>query len=136
MARAAEQISARTTAEARTLKLFRAFSDPTRLRLLALLRTAKRQSAGEVCVCDLVTVLSVPQPTASRHLAYLRSVGLVMCRKEGAWCYYQLAPANGPVHRKLLATLDVCDAGVPEIAQDVQRLRAVGCCDARDPGYC
>lgn len=116
--------------EPRVPKLFRAFSDPTRLRLLALLRTAKREGDGEVCVCDLVGVLGVPQPTASRHLAYLRGVGLVTCRKEGAWCHYRLAPADGPVHRKLLATLDVCDAAMPEIAADAERLRLTGCCAA------
>jgi ArsR family transcriptional regulator len=119
-------------AEARTFKLFRAFSDPTRLRLLRLLRQAKREGDGEVCVCDLVSVLSIPQPTASRHLAYLRGVGLVACRKQGAWCHYRLAPADGPVHRRLLATLDVCDAAVRELAADAERFRLAGCCVARD----
>src|SRR5215216_1599114 len=47
--------------------MFRAFSDRTRLRLLHLLA-----HGGEVCVCDLVGVLGVPQPKVSRHLAYLR----------------------------------------------------------------
>ena len=50
--------------------VFRAFSDRTRLRILHLLR------GGELCVCDLVKVLDVPQPKASRHLAYLRRAGL------------------------------------------------------------
>ena len=129
MPAAARQL-ADPAAEARTFKLFRAFSDPTRLRLLALLRQAEREGDGEVCVCDLVSVLGVPQPTASRHLAYLRGVGLVTCRKHGAWCHYRLAPADGPVHRRLLATLDVCDAAVPEIAADAERLRLAGCCVA------
>ena len=52
--------------------MFRAFSDRTRLRILHLLR------GGELCVCDLVEVLGVPQPKASRHLAYLRKAGLVL----------------------------------------------------------
>ena len=43
--------------------MFKAFSDPLRLRILHVLR------GGELCVCDLVDVLKVPQPTASRHLA-------------------------------------------------------------------
>ena len=64
--------------------MFRAVSDRTRLRILNLLRD------GELCVCHIVDVLGVPQPTASRHLAYLRRARLVMVRKEGLWSYYRL----------------------------------------------
>ncbi len=60
--------------------MFRAFSDRTRLRLLNMLGT------GEVCVCDLVRVLAVPQPKVSRHLAYLRRAGLVSGGKKGCGC--------------------------------------------------
>ena len=120
--------AAESAAESRAFRLFRAFADPTRLRLLSLLHRAKRDGSGEVCVCDLVGVLGVPQPTASRHLAHLRGVGLVACRKDGAWCHYRLAKADGPVHRRLLATLDVVDAGGPEFAADAERLRLAGCC--------
>src|SRR6266480_7311470 len=56
---------------------FQAFADPTRLRILGLL------AAGEVCVCNIHECLGIPQPTASRHLAYLRRKGLVRTRKEG-----------------------------------------------------
>src|SRR5262249_28822648 len=66
--------------------MFRAVSDPTRLRILRLLQ------AGEFCVGDLVTVLDLPQPSASRHLAYLRDAGLVADRKQGLWVYYSLTP--------------------------------------------
>ena len=64
--------------------MFRAFSDRTRLRILHMLR------GGELCVCDIVAVLGVPQPKASRHLAYLRKAGLVMraskaCGAITAW---------------------------------------------------
>ena len=47
--------------------MFRAIADPTRLRILGLLR------GGERCVCELVDILRCPQPKASRHLAYLAS---------------------------------------------------------------
>jgi len=47
--------------------LFNGFADPTRLRILNLL------AAGELCVCDLVELLDLPQPLVSRHLAYLRA---------------------------------------------------------------
>lgn len=63
---------------------FKALSDETRLRILALL------TAGELCVCDLVAVLQLPQSTVSRHLAYLRNTGLISDRREGVWMYYRL----------------------------------------------
>ena len=64
---------------------YRALSDATRLRILALL------ADGEVCVCDIHDTLRVPQPTASRHLAYLRQAGLVEARREGTWMHYRIA---------------------------------------------
>ena len=106
--------------------LFRAFSDRTRLRILHLVR------GGEVCVGDLVKVLRVPQPTASRHLAYLRRAGLVVARKDGLWSYYSLAPAQGRFHRSLLACLDSCFVEVPALEEDDKRFarvkKAGGCC--------
>jgi ArsR family transcriptional regulator len=54
--------------------MFRAFSDPIRLRILHLI------ADGELCVCDLVEILGLPQPTVSRHLSYLRKAGLVSAR--------------------------------------------------------
>jgi len=65
-------------------QLFRALADDTRLRILALL------SAGEVCVCHIHGALDLPQPTVSRHLAYLRKSGLAAARREGLWMYYSL----------------------------------------------
>jgi ArsR family transcriptional regulator len=100
-------------------KLFRAFSDRTRLRILHLLR------GGERCVCDIVEVLGVPQPKASRHLAYLRKAGLVVARKQGLWTYYSLAPARGMFHEKLLDCLAICFGEVPELARDRERLAEV-----------
>lgn len=107
--------------------LFAALSDRTRLRLLSLMR------AGEVCVCDLVDALGVPQPTASRHLAILRRAGLVLVRKQGLWSYYTLAPARSPLHAKLLEGLACCVDEAPGMGKDISRLakvrKARGCCD-------
>jgi ArsR family transcriptional regulator, arsenate/arsenite/antimonite-responsive transcriptional repressor len=64
---------------------YRALADVTRLRILTLL------ADGEVCVCDIHDTLRVPQPTASRHLAYLRQAGLVEARREGTWMHYRIA---------------------------------------------
>lgn len=107
--------------------MFRAFSDRTRLRILNMLR------GGELCVCDIVRVLAVPQPKASRHLAYLRRAGLVTARKEGLWQHYSLTPARTEFHRRLLDCLACCLRDVPELARDAERLGrercAPGCCD-------
>jgi ArsR family transcriptional regulator, arsenate/arsenite/antimonite-responsive transcriptional repressor len=106
--------------------MFRAFSDPTRLRILHLLLD------GELCVGDLVKILKVPQPTASRHLAYLRRTGLVATRKNGLWNYYTLQPAKTEFHRHLLKCLRGCFHAVPELAKDSSRAalvrRSGGCC--------
>ena len=104
-------------------QLFRVMADPIRLRILHLLR------AGELCVGDLVTVLDVPQPTASRHLAYLKRSGLISARKNSYWTFYALAAARTPLRRKLLECHDADRAGQ---AKDAKRLAAIrrngGCC--------
>ena len=71
---------------------FRALADRTRLRLLHLI------AGQEVCVCYLVEILGLPQPTISQHLAYLRKAGLVRARRQGKWMHYRLAePRHAPV---------------------------------------
>jgi ArsR family transcriptional regulator len=81
--------------------LLRALADDTRLRILALI------AAGEVCVCNIHGALGIPQPTASRHLAYLRRAGLVSSRKDGLWVHYRLAVPKDPALANVLkATLD------------------------------
>jgi len=100
-----------------TKAIFRALSDRTRLRILNLLQS------GEVCVCHIVAVLGSPQPTVSRHLAYLRKVGLVVARKEGLWMHYRLAPARSKSHEMLLACLAQCFREEAVFAKDGERLR-------------
>ena len=105
---------------------FRAFSDQTRLRILHLLRE------GEWCVNDLLKVIDVPQPTASRHLAYLRRAGLVVTRRKGQWTFYALAPAENAFHKRLLECLADCFADIPALRMDAKRAVQVrksgGCC--------
>jgi len=107
-------------------RIFRAFSDATRLRILSLLKQ------GEQCVGDLTTILGVPQPKVSRHLAYLRKAGLVGTRDHGLWTFYRLAPATSPFHKKLLECLAECFGDVPKVARDAEKARALkksgGCC--------
>jgi ArsR family transcriptional regulator, arsenate/arsenite/antimonite-responsive transcriptional repressor len=116
---------------ARADVVFRAFADRTRLRILHLLR------AREMCVGDLVAVLRVSQPTASRHLAYLRRAGLVTVRSDGLWKFYALAVAVTPFHAKLLDCLAACTGDVPELGADARRaartLATGGCCPRSRP---
>ena len=106
--------------------MFRAFSDRTRLRILHLLH------GGERCVGDLVEILRIEQPSASRHLAYLRRAGLVRVRKARNWSYYSLAPSTSPFHHKLLECLAYCFREAPEIQKDAARAEKIGkiggCC--------
>lgn len=116
----------KTKAKSSIDAVFRAFSDKTRLRILNML------TVGELCVCDLVEVLDVPQPKASRHLAYLRRVGLVSSRKEGYWSYYRLADKRTALQSKLLEGLACCSAEMPEFAQDLKTVKTKcgsNCCD-------
>ena len=107
-------------------KIFRAFADRTRLRILHLLQD------GDLCVSDIITILKVPQAKASHHLNYLRRAGLVEVRKEGLWSFYRLHPAQSPFHEKLLECLGHCFADVPGLAADRERATKVrasgGCC--------
>jgi ArsR family transcriptional regulator len=103
-------------------RMFRAFSDPTRLRILNLLLQ------GELCVCDIVNTLDIPQPTASRHLAYLRESDLVKVRREGLWMYYKLAAPQTAFHKKLIDCLGCCFQDVPQLAKDTKQLKRKRCC--------
>jgi ArsR family transcriptional regulator len=82
-------------------RFFQALGDNTRLRLLNLM------GEQEVCVCYFVEILGQPQPKISRHLAYLRSAGIVAARREGKWMHYRIVmPANTGAAQLLQQTLD------------------------------
>lgn len=104
-------------------EVLKALSDPTRLRLLALLR-----EQGTLCVCELEEVTGIAQYTVSRHLGLLRRAGLVENERQGARMDYRLAPAAPD----LLALLDAAVALVrdhPERqAERAKAARIRGCC--------
>ena len=103
--------------------LFRALADETRLRILGLLLS------GEVCVCDIHESLKVPQPKASRHLAYLRRSGLVETRRDGLWIHYRLATPTDRVLAALAAAVKHALAHADVVHKDGERLRKrTGCC--------
>ena len=106
-------------------QLFKAFADETRLRILNLL------AQGEQCVCEFQMVLRVPQPKISRHLAYLRRVGLIRERKEGKWVIYSLAAPRNPVHAALLRCVRGCFQEIEFLKSDLARrghLKSPRCC--------
>ena len=101
--------------------LLRALGERVRLRILNLIGDT------ELCVCFFVEALQLPQPTISRHLAYLRREGVVAARREGLWMHYRvLAPADPHVAKVLQSTLEWC-ATQPDMKRDRQRL-SKACC--------
>lgn len=108
--------------------LFKAFADPTRLRVLSLL------AAGELCVCDIVELLKLPQPTVSRHLAALRHAGLVDVTREWKFAHYRLASPGDPVHRNLISCVRSCFRGIASL--DRERVLAEERVRAREADPC
>ena len=102
-------------------KLFQGLGDRTRLRLLNLM------ADQEVCVCYFIVALDLPQPTISRHLAYLRRNGIVEARRDGKWMHYRIAlPANDHA-RQLVSDTLLWLASDKEMQRDRSRLTAACC---------
>jgi ArsR family transcriptional regulator len=66
----------------------KALGDPIRLQLVDVLR----KHAGKVCVCELVPLFEISQPTVSHHLKVLRDAGIVGSERVGLWAYYYVIP--------------------------------------------
>ena len=92
--------------------VFKALADKTRLRILALLGN------NEVCVCHIHDSLGVPQPTVSRHLAYLRRSGLVAARRDGVWMHYQVSKSLDPVVQRVVNAAVDALGQLPATAND------------------
>jgi ArsR family transcriptional regulator len=69
-------------------RVAKALGDPIRLQLVDVLR----KHAGKVCVCELVPLFDVSQPTVSHHLKVLRDAGIVGSERIGLWAYYFVVP--------------------------------------------
>lgn len=69
--------------------VMKAASDPTRVRILKILES------GEICVCQIIAVIQLSQPTISNHLSLLRSAGLITDRKDKKWVFYSLDGQDG-----------------------------------------
>jgi len=101
----------------RTVELFKALADETRLRILSLL------SDGELCVCEITKLLDVSQPNISRHLAYLRRANLVTMRQDGKWKYYAIPKKPADLHRTLLSCVRGCLRQIDTLRGDLSKLR-------------
>lgn len=98
------------------VRLFRALSDETRLRIVALL------SHGELCVCHLEAALELAQPKVSRHLGVLKHAGVVLARREGSWVHYRLAPQDHPFVARQLKGVQAEFARSATLKRDLARL--------------
>ncbi|PWI58701.1 ArsR/SmtB family transcription factor [Sulfoacidibacillus thermotolerans] len=94
-------------------EIYKALADKTRLHLLALL------AQEELCVCELVAVFDMSQPSISQHLRKLRQAGLVKERKTAQWVYYTLDDSKFPLIRQIIDTL-------PDVSKEIQHLQARG----------
>ncbi len=106
-------------------QIFKAFADETRLRLLNLL--AQRDH----CVCEFQSILRVPQPKISRHLAYLRRSGLVVEERHGKMMMYSLAKPTNAIHATLLKCVRGCFQEIDFLQRDVARgknTKPILCC--------
>src|ERR1700681_1540535 len=97
------------------LTMLRAAGDPSRLRILLLLREA------ELTVSELTQILGQSQPRVSRHLKLLCDAGLLDRFREGAWAFYRLAQ-RGPEARIATTLVDMVAGGDPVLALDLERL--------------
>lgn len=100
----------------RTIQLFKALSEEIRLRIIGLL------ADGELCVCDLMAVLDLPQSTISRHLSYLRNAGWLAGERRGVWMYYRLADDDNILRAELLPVLKKQLDTLAETTRDRTRL--------------
>jgi ArsR family transcriptional regulator len=97
-------------------KIFKALADETRLRILALLLE------GELCVCEIIAALELPQSTTSRHLAYLRNSGWVNDRRQGVWMYYRVNDKEDRLICDMLPLLEKYIASSPVHALALEKL--------------
>jgi ArsR family transcriptional regulator, arsenate/arsenite/antimonite-responsive transcriptional repressor len=107
----------------RLAPMFKALSDPIRLRLLSLIA-----STTEVCVCDLTDAFDVTGATISHHLRVLRETGLVDCERRGTWVYYWL-------RQEALDNLGGLLLAVPQAPRDSGRDSAARTPESTEPSH-
>lgn len=106
------------------LKVMKASSDPTRVKILKML------GKKVMCVCEIQTALGTAQSTASKHLKILEDAGLVVSKKEGLWVNYLLADGRqSPYASNLLGNMRHWLDDEPEIVRLLEKIVRIDRCD-------
>jgi ArsR family transcriptional regulator len=106
------------------LKVMKASSDPTRVKILKML------GKKVMCVCEIQTALGTAQSTASKHLKVLEDAGLVVSKKEGLWVNYLLADGRqSPYASNLLGNMRHWLDDEPEIVRLLEKIVRIDRCD-------
>ncbi len=108
--------------------LLKVLSDPTRLRLAVVLSLN-----GETCVCTLADGLAEPEYKISRHLAVMRSAGLVEARRAGTWMYYQLARPRNQMEECLWRCFRDYLSTDRAVAATLRRVKKMSCEEREKP---
>lgn len=112
------------------LRIFKALSDETRLRILILVAQA------ELCVCEVTQILNMGQSRISRHLNILRDAGLVEARRQGTWMFYRLTEGEGSEHHmRIVEVLRNWTAANDLVAADLAKLEKC-LADRGKDGHC
>ncbi len=99
-------------------QIFKTLGDETRLRIISLLVNDE-----ELCVCDIMEALNIPQSKASRHLSYLRNAGLVDDRRHGVWIYYKINRERLEHASVVFSLLTVILGGLDQTVKDQRSLK-------------
>jgi len=102
----------------KTAKIFKALSNDTRLRIMALL------SQNELCVCQIEKLLNINQTTASRHLIILKYSELVKDRREGLWIYYSIVTPKDEIGKRIFGCFDELIKKYPELRVNLKTINS------------
>ncbi|MFD0710559.1 ArsR/SmtB family transcription factor [Paenibacillus sp. GCM10027626] len=93
--------------------IFKALADPTRLKILSLLRNR------DCCVCELVPIFNISQPAISKHVARLKMAELVRETRKGQWVFYS-------INEKRLEEIGYALSNLPDISEELRKLEEQG----------
>jgi ArsR family transcriptional regulator len=100
------------------VRMLKALADPTRVRIVRLL-----EGRDDLCVCEIVDALEIPQYSVSRHLGVLKAAGIVTDWRQGKWMHYALNPALPAEERAVVAAVCARVGREPVARQDRRRLQ-------------
>ncbi len=112
------------------IKVFKALSDETRLRMMGLLTN------GELCVCEIMQALEISQSRASRNLGILKEAGLLVDRREGQWIYYSIDKGRVRDYSKLFELLESSLARDETVKRDKENLKRAVPMGGKRPEQC